>query len=132
MTKCAVTHQGSSSVATTTAPIPAWAITSGNARTAGHRSRGSPDATRYATTPVSAASTATRNAIVRCENSIREWIVPDGNRCPGSQAGHVEHPRPEPVPRTSPPIANSTIVAIAVTSARDRNRERVKSIATTA
>jgi hypothetical protein len=81
---------------------------------------------------MSAVSTATRNAIARCENSIREWIVPEGKRCPGSQAGHVEHPRPEPVPRTRPPIANSTIVAIAVTSARERKCGRVKSIATLA
>ena len=102
VTKCAVTHQGSSSVATTTAPIPAWAITSGNARTAGHRRRGSRTPPGYATRPVSAASTATRNAIARCENSIREWTVPDGNRCPGSQAGHVEHPRPEPGPADEP------------------------------
>ena len=34
-TKCAVTHQASSSVATTTAPSPACASTSGNVRTAG-------------------------------------------------------------------------------------------------
>ncbi len=129
-TKCTVTHQGSSSVATTTAPTPACARTSGKARTAGQRSRGRSRATLIAATPVSAVSTATRNAIVRWENSIREWIVPDGNRWPGSHAGQVEHPSPEPVPRTSPPIANSTIVAIAVTSARDRKREWVKSIAT--
>ncbi len=69
---------------------------------------------------------------MRWENSIREWIVPEGNRWPGSHAGQVEHPSPEPVPRTSPPIANSAIVAIAVTSARDRKREWVKTIATSA
>ena len=61
----------------------------------------------------------------RCENSMSEWTVPEGKRRPGSQPGQVEHPRPEPVPRTSPPIANSTTVAIAVASARVRKRERV-------
>ena len=127
-----MTHHGSSSVATTTAPTPACASTSGKARTAGHRSRGRSLAVLIAATPVSAVSTATRNAIVRWENSIREWIVPEGNRWPGSHAGQVEHPSPEPVPRTSPPIANSAIVAIAVTSARDRKREWVKTIATSA
>ena len=91
---------------------------------------GSRRATRIAARPVSAVSTITRNAIARCENSISEWTVPEGKRRPGSQAGQVEHPRPEPVPRTSPPIANSTIVAIAVASARERKRERVTGIAT--
>ena len=32
-------------------------------------------------------------------------------------SGHVEHPSPEPVPRTRPPTANSTMVAAAVVSA---------------
>ena len=80
VTKCAVTHQGSSSVATTTAPSPAWARTSGNARTAGQKTRGSRRATRIAARPVSAVSTATRNAIERWENSISEWTVPEGKR----------------------------------------------------
>ena len=79
-TKCAVTHQGSSSVATTTAPSPACASTSGNARTAGQSSDGSRRATRIAARPVSAVSTITRNAIPRWENSISEWTVPEGNR----------------------------------------------------
>jgi hypothetical protein len=129
-TKCAVTHHASSSVATTTAPSPAWASTSGNARTAGQITDGCLRATRIAARPVSAVSTITRNAIARWENSISEWTVPDGNRRPGSQAGQVEHPRPEPVPRTSPPIANNATVATAVASATERKRERVTSIAT--
>ncbi len=129
-TKCAVTHQGSRSVATTTAPSPAWAITSGNARTAGQSTDGSRRSERIAARPVSAESTATRNAIPRCENSMSEWTVPEGKRRPGSQPGQVEHPRPEPVPRTSPPIANSTTVAIAVASARVRKRERETGMAT--
>ena len=129
-TKCAVTHQASRSVATTTAPSPAWAITSGNARTAGQSTDGSRRSERIAARPVSAESTATRNAIPRCENSMSEWTVPEGKRRPGSQPGQVEHPRPEPVPRTSPPIANSTTVAIAVASARVRKRERETGMAT--
>ena len=44
-------------------------------------------------------------------------LPPEGNSLPGSQVGHVEQPSPEPVPRTSPPTANSAIVAVAVATA---------------
>ena len=57
------------------------------------------------------------NTRKRCENSISECTVPDGKSCPGVHSGHVEHPSPEPVPRTRPPTANSTMVAAAVVRA---------------
>ena len=61
---------------------------------------------------------------MRCENSINECIVPAGNSSPGKHVGQVEHPSPEPEPRTRPPTANSTIVTTAVPVASLRKRLR--------
>ena len=82
-----------------------------------HRMRGSRRWDRIATMPHSAVSTITMNANARWENSIREWIVPEGKSCPGSHWGHVEHPSPEPLPRTKPPTLNSATVVTAVATA---------------
>jgi len=51
-----------------------------------------------------------------------EWIVPDGKSCPGWHWGQVEHPNPEPLPRTRPPTLKSTTVVTAVTVASVANR----------
>ncbi len=84
---------------------------------AGHTSDGMSRWSSHATTAVATTSTETTNTRKRCENSISECTVPDGKSCPGVHSGHVEHPSPEPVPRTRPPTANSTMVAAAVVSA---------------
>ena len=46
-----------------------------------------------------------------------EVTAPPGKSLPGSHAGQVEHPSPDPVPRTSPPTANSRTVVPAVARA---------------
>src|SRR4029079_4956333 len=69
---------------------------------------------RHATMPVIAISTVSTKTRNRCENSMTEWIVPDGHSDVGVQLGHVSHPSPEPEPRTSPPTANSSTVVPAV------------------
>ena len=115
--KWAVTHHGFSSVWTTMPPSTAWPKTSGTAAVAGHTSDGTSRYCRHATTAVATTSTETTNTRNRCENSISECMVPAGKSRPGVHSGQVEQPRPEPVPRTSPPTANSTMVAAAVASA---------------
>ena len=87
------------------------------AAVAGHTSDGTSRYCRHATTAVATTSTETTNTKNRCENSINECTVPAGKSRPGVHSGQVEQPRPEPVPRTSPPTANSTMVAAAVASA---------------
>ena len=47
----------------------------------------------------------------------RVHVHPPGTERPGSHAGQVLHPRPEPVPRTSPPTVNSTTVVTAAARA---------------
>ena len=122
VTKWAVTHHGSFSVSTTTPPRTACATTSGNAARAGTSTRASRDRPRQASRAVSPISTIARNATTRCENSMSECTAPAGNRRPGSHAGQVLHPRPDPVPRTSPPTVNSTTVVTAAARASFRNR----------
>ena len=114
--KWAVTHQGLSSVRTTMPPRTAWPITSGNAATAGQRIAARAGGARQATTAVDDDQHRDdeRQGPVR---ELDQRVDRAGREEPaGVHAGHVEHPSPEPVPRTSPPTANSTIVAAAVAS----------------
>src|SRR2546423_4264568 len=43
-------------------------------------------------------------------------------KCPGSQPGHEEQPRPEPVRRTAPPVTTMSTIATSAASATNRNR----------
>ncbi len=115
--KWAVTHQGFNSVRTTTPPRTAWPRTSGIAASAGHTIDRTARYRLHAAAAVATTNTVTTNTRDRCENSMKEWMPPEGNNLPGSQVGQVEQPSPEPVPRTSPPTANSAIVAVAVATA---------------
>ena len=120
--KCTVTHQGLRSVRTTMPPTTACMRTSGNEATAGIRMSRSRRCSRTANPADASVSSITSSANARCENSMSEWIVPEGKRWPGAHPGHVVHPSPEPVPRTRPPTANSATVAAAVAIASFWNR----------
>ena len=68
-----------------------------------------------------ASRTITIAASPRCEYSIRPFVSDSGgSRCCDEHRGQLEHPRPDPVPRTSPPTPNRRTVATAAHSDRGR------------
>ena len=105
------------------APSTACPSTSGTAAVAGHRSRRTARKSTQARIAVANTRTDDTTTMRRWENSISECMVPDGKSSPGKQVGQLEQPSPDPLPRTRPPTANSTIVATAVIAESLRKRE---------
>src|SRR5690606_13353330 len=64
----------------------------------------------------------------RFPNSTNWWYVVSGwnwaANCPGSHCGHVEHPRPEPVSRTAPPVTMMPIWATRFATSTGRVQRR--------
>ena len=124
MAKWAVTSFGLRSFSTTIAPSAAWASTRTHAAMLPqYRRRAARSAGTVSTETSSAASrTITIAASPRWEYSISPFVSERGGRkCWAEHLGQLEHPRPDAVPRTSPPTPNRRTVATA--AARERGRK---------
>jgi hypothetical protein len=80
---------------------------------------------RRAPATVATASRPTAALSIRLANSTMAWpsLADRGVKLSGSQRGHVEHPRPDPVSRTPAPTTVMTTRATSVTRTRVRNAD---------
>ena len=110
-------------------PMPAWTITTRTAARIGHKTPGS-RSRRQATHAVTKIRSPATTAARRCEYSMSAWSSSGGSQ-PPKQRGQSGHASPEPVARTSPPIATraSVVAAVAAESLRRTVMERVATIA---
>ena len=134
MSRWPPTIAGCRSTSTVMPPMTAWSSTPTTGTRPSRRYDQGRRRSRTTSTATTVATATSRPLTVRLPNSMKGWIdVASWNRgvnSPGSHSGQVEHPRPEPVSRTAPPVTMMRIwptrlATTAVQVHRSRNRSRV-------
>jgi hypothetical protein len=122
--KCTVTMKGlaGSSARIRIRPIPAWINTTTTASAAGHSTPRSVRARRHATHAVARIRSPATAAARRCEYSISVLSSKGGIHEP-KHLGQSGQASPDPVARTTPPMATRARVEAA--AAADSRRRRV-------
>src|SRR5918996_2943060 len=110
--------------------MAAWMMATNTAATIGQTTAASLLCRLHATHAVAKISTPVMAAARRCEYSITAENSSGGSQLP-KQRGQSGHASPEPVARTTPPIAtrSNVVAAVAAESLRRTVMERVATIA---